>query len=59
MTLRCSDKSLLCTYVVGWEGTLVGDGLAGDGSTEVPPPQAFEEDRMTASASALGLVDRI
>ena len=38
---------------------MVGDGLAGDGSTEVPPPQAFEEDRMTASASALGLVDRI
>ena len=59
MTLRCSDKYLLCTYMMGWVGTLVGDGLAGDGSTEVPPPQAFEEDRMTALASALGLVGRI
>ena len=58
MILSCYDKSVLSTYLVDWEGILAGDGLAGDGSKEVPPRQAFLEDRMTASIAALGLVAR-
>lgn len=43
------------TYLVGRDRSLAGNNLVWDGSTEVPPTQAFVEDRMNAFAAALGL----
>lgn len=37
-----------------WDESLAGDSLVWDGSMEVPPLQASVEDRMNASAAALG-----
>ena len=39
-----------------WDESLAGDSLVWDGSMEVPPLQASVEDRMNASAAALGLL---
>ena len=54
MILGCCNKSVLCAYLVDWDGILVEHSFAKDGSTEVPPPQV--EDHTIASATALELL---